>query len=76
MLVVGLGALLLVSGILYMAAQAIRRGRLSGKSRPSAGTGATLEPRERGGGFAFGTNWPGFLLVAIGAALLLASALS
>ena len=66
------GALLVLGGILYTARSAIWWGPLSGRdsSRPTRGT---LEPRRRGLGFlGVGTNWPGFLMMAIGAVLLVA----
>ncbi len=73
MLVIWLGALLVLSGILFMAAQAIWRGRLSGRQSRSAMASDTLEPRERGG-LSIATNWPGFALIALGAILLLVGA--
>jgi len=75
MLVIWLGALLVVSGVLFLAAQAIWRGRLSDPRRSrSAVPGATLEPKRPGGGFGLKANWPGFVLIALGAILLLAGA--
>ncbi|MDB5607323.1 MAG: hypothetical protein JWP25_4223 [Bradyrhizobium sp.] len=74
MFLIGLGALLVLGGILYMARTAIWRGPLSGRdsSRPLR---ETLEPPRRGLGFlGVGTNWPGILLMAIGAVLLLSGA--
>ena len=74
MVLIGLGALLVLGGILYTARSAIWRGPLSGRdsSRPVRGT---LEPPRRGLGFlGFGTNWPGILLLAIGAVLLVSEA--
>jgi hypothetical protein len=74
MVLIGLGALLFLCGILYTARSAIWRGPLSGpgSSRPVRGT---LEPPRRGLGFlGFGTNWPGILLMAIGAVLLVSGA--
>ena len=66
MFLVGLGALLVLGGILYMVRATILRGSLS---RPA---GDTLEPARRGLGFlGVGANWPGLLLMAIGAVLLL-----
>ena len=70
MFLMGLGALLVLSGILYMARTAIWRGPLSGpdSSRPVRGT---LEPPQRSVRFlGLGTNWPGILLMAVGAVLL------
>jgi hypothetical protein len=72
MVLIGLGALLVLYGILYTARSAIWRGPLSGRdsSQPVRGT---LEPPRRGLGFlGVGTNWPGILLMAIGAVLLVA----
>ena len=65
-----LGALLVLGGILYMAGTAIWRGPLSGpdSSRPVRDT---LEPPRRSVRFlGIGTNWPGILLMVIGAVLL------
>jgi hypothetical protein len=72
MLVIWLGALLVISGVLFTAAQAVWRGRLS-EPRPSssAAPGATLEPRRPAAGFGLKANWPGFVLIALGAILLL-----
>jgi hypothetical protein len=68
-LMMGLGALLVLGGILYMVRATIWRGSLS---RPA---GDTLEPTRRGVGFlGVAANWPGLLLMAIGAVLLLSGA--
>jgi hypothetical protein len=65
----GLGALLVLGGVLYMAGATILRGSLSRPARD------TLEPPRRGVGFlGLGTNWPGILLMAIGAVLLVSEA--
>ena len=69
-----LGALLVLGEILYMARNAIWRGPLSGpeSSRPVRDT---LEPPRRSMRFlGLGTNWPGILLMAVGAVLLVAGA--
>ena len=63
MFLIGLGALLVLGGILYMARAAIWLGPLSGpdSSRPVRDT---LEPPRRGVRFlGLGTNWPGILLM-------------
>ena len=66
MLLIVLGALLVLGGVLYTARATIWRGSLS---RPA---GDTLEPSRRGVGFlGLEANWPGILLMAIGAILLL-----
>jgi hypothetical protein len=74
MMLIGLGALLVFGGVLYMVRAVIWRGSLSG---PDSGPvrGGTLEPRRRGVGFlGLGTNWPGILLMAIGVILLVSGA--
>lgn len=69
MVLMGLGALLVLGGILYMVRATIWRGSLS---RPAGGT---LEPTRRGVGFlGIVANWPGILLMAIGALLLVSGA--
>ena len=66
MFLMGLGALLVIVGVVYMARATIWRGSLSRPARD------TLEPPRRGVGFlGFEANWPGILLMAIGAILLL-----
>jgi len=73
MFLIGLGALLVLCGVLYMIRTAIWRGPLSGdSSRPVRDT---LEPPTRSMRFlGISTNWPGILLMAIGAVLLLSGA--
>ena len=76
MMVIGLGALLVFGGVLYMVRAAIWRGPLSGSGSSRSGPERnTLEPPRRGVGFlGLGTNWPGILLMAIGAVLLVSGA--
>ncbi len=74
MFLMGLGALLVLGGFLYLARSAIWRGPLSGteSSRPVRDT---LEPPRRSMRFlGLGTNWPGILLMAVGAVLLVSGA--
>ena len=68
-----LGALLILGGILYMAAAAIYRGRMSDpRPNPEDTTGATLEPRNPDLGFlGLTANWPGLGLVVLGGILML-----
>lgn len=73
MLLIWLGMLLVIAGLLYMAARTIWGGRLSARRARSA-TDATLEPREPGAGLGLAAHWPGFALVALGALLLLIGA--
>jgi len=71
MFLIGLGALLVLGGVLYMARTAIWRGPLSGSDSSRRPVRDTLEPPRRSVGFlGLGTNWPGILLMAIGAILL------
>lgn len=61
------GALLVVCGVVTFALAVLHRGQLS-DSHVDPIAGRTLEPwRLRGGGH----NWPGLLLIAIGAITLL-----
>ena len=74
MFLIELGALLVLGGLLYIVRATIWRGPLSGRdsSRPVRDT---LEPPRRGLGFlGIGANWPGILLMAIGAVLLVSGA--
>src|SRR5260370_38107033 len=76
MFLIGLGALLVLCGVLYMIRATIWRGPLSGRdsSRPVRDT---LEPPTRSMRFlGVSTNWPGILLMAIGAVLLLSGPVS
>jgi hypothetical protein len=69
MMVIGLGALLVFGGVIW-------RGSLSGSGSSRSGpVRDTLEPPRRGLGFlGLGPNWPGLLLIVIGAILLLSGA--
>jgi hypothetical protein len=75
--VVWLGALFVLCGMLFMAAQPIWRARMS-RARPtsSAVPRDTLEPRKPGAGFGLKSNWPGLVLAVIGGILLLVGAAS
>ncbi|MFN3625499.1 MAG: hypothetical protein ACK4TP_15730 [Hyphomicrobium sp.] len=67
-----IGALLILTGIVYMAGAAIYRGRMSDPHIDPIEDAPTLEPRHRGMRFlGLKANWPGLLLVAIGAIMLL-----
>ena len=75
MFLVGLGALLVLGGVLYTARAAIWRGPLSGPDSSRRPVRKTLEPPTRSIRFlGVGTNWPGILLMAIGAILLVSGA--
>jgi len=74
MALIWVGALLFFGGLVFMAAQPILRGRLSGGRLRSAEPSDTLEPRVPGRGFGFKANWPGLALVALGTVLILGAA--
>lgn len=66
------GAVLILFGVVYMAGAAIYRGRMSDPHFNPGDAARTLEPRHRGLRFlGLKTNWPGLLLIAIGAVMLL-----
>lgn len=71
-----IGALLVVGGLVFLAAPPIWRGRLSGRRARPAAARDTLEPRQPGAGFELATNWPGLVLIGLGAVLLLMRAAS
>ena len=76
MVTILLGALLVVCGMLYIALAAIFRGRLSDPHLSSVRT-ETLEPTRPGLRFlGIKSNWPGLLLIVVGAVLLLLVGLS
>jgi hypothetical protein len=72
MLVIWLGALFVLVGLVFMAAQPLWRGRLSDRRSQAPVAGTTLEPRKPASGFGLAANWPGLALMALGAILLLA----
>ena len=72
MLVIWLGALLVVAGVLYLASQAIWRGRLSGQGTPLRRQPTRWSRRGAAcGSWGSDSNWPGILLIVVGGALLL-----
>jgi hypothetical protein len=71
MFLIALGGLLIVVGIVLMASQTASRGEMSARHEASPGSHAdTLEPEGRGSQLSFKTDLPGFVLMAIGAALI------
>jgi hypothetical protein len=71
--IVGIGALLVIGGILFMARTAIFRGNMSEPHATATQPGnVTLEPNRRGLRFlGLGPNWPGILMMVLGALMLL-----
>jgi hypothetical protein len=75
MVLIWVGVVLVLAGVLLMAAQPLWRGRLSGVRRlRSTEHSATLEPARPATGFSIKSSWPGLALLALGAVLLLAGA--
>lgn len=74
MLLIWIGALLIVAGVVVMAVETIRRGRLSDARPPEPGARVrSLEPTGRGRRISFKQMAPGLALVAVGAVVLLAA---
>jgi hypothetical protein len=75
MTLIWIGALLVMGGLLFTAAKALGRGRLSEAPSPRSGAlGASLEPRGPGARLRLEGLWPGLAVSAFGALLLLAGA--
>lgn len=71
------GALLVLAGVVWLVAEPLWHGRLSGGRPIVPGKSPdTLEPLQPAGGFSFKANRVGLVLFAGGAVLLLASSLS
>lgn len=71
MFLIGLGALLVLGGVSYIAHTAIWRGPFSGSNSVRRPVRETLDPQKCSVGFlGLGTNWPGILHMVIGAILL------
>jgi drug/metabolite transporter (DMT)-like permease len=68
MIHVWLGALLVLAGVVFLAAQVIQTGPLS-RGKPGS---PTLEPQRQGGIIPLRGNWLGYILIGVGALLLLA----
>jgi len=71
-LLIWIGAALIICGVIYGAAQALRGGRLSnvhpGRS-PRAE--ASLEPQQSPRAFSLKTHWPAFVMILFGGILIL-----
>jgi hypothetical protein len=75
MILIWIGALLVVAGVVFTAAQALWRGRLSDAKPSRSGVASdTLEPQGRSSGFSLKANWPGLAMIAFGSVLLLVGA--
>jgi hypothetical protein len=74
MLLILIGALLVLTGVIVLAAPPIWLARLSGgRPRPTTAR-ATLEPPKPGAGFNLAASWPALVLMTSGAVILLGSA--
>ena len=66
------GALLFIVGITFIVVQPLK-GRLSGASSTGpTPQGKTLEPERPGRGMSIRSNWPGLIMITLGAVLMLA----
>lgn len=74
MLLVGLGALLVLCGVVLVAVRVMKAGPLSRERRSRGAVEDTLEPRESRGLFDFREHLPGVVLIVLGIILLIASA--
>ena len=73
-MLIGLGALLMLAGVVLTAVSTLRRGKLS-EPRPRPETPRdTLEPRGQGRRLSLRADLPGIALFAAGAVLLLIAA--
>jgi hypothetical protein len=73
---VWIGAALVILGIVVSTITTLRRGRLSQAEQPVTHEPRdTLEPQGRGRRLSLGADLPGIALIALGAILLIASAL-
>jgi hypothetical protein len=71
-LLIWVGASLIICGVLYGAAQALRGGRLSDARLGKSGrAGASLEPQQNTKSFSLKTHWPAFVLILLGSILVL-----
>jgi hypothetical protein len=69
--IIWVGALLIIGGVLYGAAQVLRGGRLSDAQMGPTGREAGLEPQQSPRSFGFKTHWPAFALILLGSILIL-----
>lgn len=66
-----LGSLLILAGVVFLAIQVLGRGPLSNAKRAGPQIEPSLEPWRQGGIVNLKSNWPGYLLILVGTALLL-----
>jgi hypothetical protein len=66
-----LGALSMLAGIVFIAVREIYAGRLSSAKRGVGGVPPSLEPQRQGSLLNPAKNWPGYILIAAGAVILL-----
>lgn len=74
-LLVGIGAALVVGGVVLLAVQVLLNGRLSDAAQRRSKAGATLEPSGQSRAFTFKQNWPGIALIAAGCVFLLSTSI-
>jgi drug/metabolite transporter (DMT)-like permease len=74
-LLVGIGAALVIGGVVLLAIQVLLNGRLSDATQRHSKAGATLEPSGQSRAFKFKRNWPGIALIAAGCVFLLSTSI-
>jgi hypothetical protein len=74
-LLVGIGAALVVGGVVLLAVQVVLNGRLSDAAQRHSEAGATLEPSGQSRAFTIKQNWPGIALIAAGCVFLLSTSI-
>lgn len=75
MFLIGLGATLVICGVVVAAFRTANNGRLSATSSRRRANAGTLEPRGRGARLSLWSDLPGVIMVGVGAVLLIAGAL-
>jgi len=73
-MLIGLGALLMIVGVVMMAVTTVRRGKLSEPRTRADSSRDTLEPVGLGRRLSLRADLPGMALIAAGAVLLLIAA--
>lgn len=71
-LLIWIGALLIIGGVIYGAAQAIWGGRLSeARLGRASRERVSLEPQQSPKAFSLKTHWPAFVMILVGGILIL-----
>jgi hypothetical protein len=74
-ILIGIGAALVLAGVVLSAIEAMQSGRLSDATSRSSDSGATLEPTHQSRMFSFRRLFPGLVLIAAGVIFLIVASL-